>query len=80
MDVQYDHLISQLAEEQHGVVARRQLNDLGIDPAAITRRIHVGRLVEQSPRVLRVAGAPVTSLGRVMMAVLSRDTTFVNYM
>jgi hypothetical protein len=39
-----DHAIAALAERQHGVVAHRQLLDLGLSTSAIGRRVAAGRL------------------------------------
>ncbi len=65
-----DRVISDLAVTQHGVVARRQLRRAGVGPGAVSRRVEAGRLVEVTPRVLRVAGAPADTHARLMAAAL----------
>lgn len=66
----FDRIINSLAEAQHGVVSRRQLRSVGIGPGAIASRLQRGALLSASPRVLRVAGSPLTELARCMAAVL----------
>lgn len=62
--------ITALAARQHGVVARRQLLDLGATKGQIDGLVHRGRLVAVERGVYRVAGVPETPLLEVMAAVL----------
>ena len=65
-----DNRIRDLASRQHGLVSRRQLRAHSVSPGAIRRRIDNGFLQTVSPRVLRVAGSPVTDEAAMMAAVL----------
>jgi very-short-patch-repair endonuclease len=64
-----DDLID-LARRQHGVVARRQLTELGVSRWAVARALDSGRLERVTVRVLRIPGAPTTPLQRAMIACL----------
>jgi len=66
-----DALIAQLAERQHGVVARRQLFALGLGRGAIDRRIERGRLHILHRGVYTVGHRAITQHGRWMAAVLA---------
>lgn len=59
-----------LASEQHGMVARWQLRDAGIDARAVAGRVRAGLLVPVSKRILRLSGAPDTEWARLVAAVL----------
>ena len=59
-----------LAERQHGVVARRQLLDLGMGRDAIGHRIRCGRLHRIHAGVYAVGHRVLTTRGRWMAAVL----------
>ena len=59
-----------LAGAQHGLVARDQLRDRGIDRHAVQRRLRLTDWVAVTPRVLRLIGAPVTTEQQAMAAVL----------
>jgi very-short-patch-repair endonuclease len=61
----------QLAERQHGVVARRQLLALGLHPQAIKRRVENGRLHRLWPGVFAVGRPHVTRHGLWMAATLT---------
>lgn len=63
-------IINGLAQAQHGVVARRQLRAAGVRSDALRRRVDQGRLIELSPRVLRVAGAPASETSQLSAAML----------
>ncbi len=65
-----DRIIYDLAARQHGLAALVQLHDAGVPPVVVRRRIERGALVALSPRVVRVAGSPLTPHQRVMSAVL----------
>lgn len=58
---EHDKYIWDLASQQHGLIARRQLRRLGLDSGAIARRVQAGALDPLAPRVFRVAGSPETS-------------------
>jgi very-short-patch-repair endonuclease len=60
-----------LAERQHGVVARRQLLNLGIHPQAIKHRVATGRLHPVRRGVYAVGRPQLTRQGRWMAAILS---------
>ncbi|MDQ2670423.1 MAG: type IV toxin-antitoxin system AbiEi family antitoxin domain-containing protein [Gemmatimonadota bacterium] len=60
-----------LAERQHGVVARRQLLDLGLDRSAIDRRLSRGLLIPLHRGVFAVGHAQLRIEGRWMAAVLA---------
>ena len=65
-----DQRIRDLAGRQHGVVARRQLREMGLAAAGIDRRIAGGGLVALAPRVFRVGGAPDTPRSRLVAGML----------
>ncbi|HZO05325.1 MAG TPA: DUF559 domain-containing protein [Solirubrobacterales bacterium] len=60
-----------LARRQHGVVARRQLTELGFSRHAIAHRVEIGRLHRVGPAVYAVGLPDLTRRGRWMAAVLS---------
>lgn len=61
----------QLADEQHGVVARRQLLELGLERRSIEHRIARGRLHRVYRGVYAVGRPDLTQQGRWMAAVLA---------
>jgi very-short-patch-repair endonuclease len=61
----------ELADRQHGIVARTQLLELGLHPQAIKRRVRSGRLHRLSGGVYAVGRPQITQHGRWMAAVLS---------
>jgi very-short-patch-repair endonuclease len=63
--------IAELAARQHGVVARRQLADLGLKPTAIARRVSAGRLHRVHVGVYAVGHPVLGPDGRRMAAVLA---------
>lgn len=63
--------ISVLAERQHGVVARRQLLDLGLGRRAISGRVERGQLHLVHRGVYAVGHRRITLKGRWMAAVLA---------
>lgn len=60
-----------LAAEQHGVIARRQLLELGLSGQAIQHRIAKGRLHRVERGVYAVGRPELSTHGRWMVAVLS---------
>lgn len=66
-----DRLIAELAEEQHGVVARRQLMAHGIRPGAIDSRRKRGQLHRLYRGVYAVGHPRLTRHGRWLAAVLA---------
>jgi very-short-patch-repair endonuclease len=66
-----DRVIARVAEAQHGVIARRQLTDLGLGEDAIDYRLAVGRLWIVMPRIYAVGQRRLPPLSRSMAAVLS---------
>jgi very-short-patch-repair endonuclease/predicted transcriptional regulator of viral defense system len=66
-----DGVISELAERQHGVVARRQLIDLGVSKGSIQHRIAICRLHPVFRGVYAVGHPRLTQRGRWMAAVLT---------
>lgn len=60
-----------LAERQHGVVAHRQLVELGLGPGLIFRRQQAGLLIPLHKGVYALAHRPISREGRWMAAVLA---------
>ena len=63
--------IARLAARQHGVVARRQLLDMGLTPRAIEYRLSIGRLHVIYRGVYAVGHTHVLGRGKWMAAVLA---------
>jgi predicted transcriptional regulator of viral defense system len=66
-----DRAIAQLAERQHGVVARRQLEAIGLGRGAVAHRVSAGRLHRVHRGVYAVGHTVLTVNGRRMAAVLA---------
>lgn len=66
-----DAAVARLAEEQHGVVGRGQLIELGLTERAIEHRVAVGRLHPVARGVYAVGHGRISQLGRWMAAVLA---------
>src|SRR5262249_48115820 len=66
--------VAALAARQHGVVARRQLAELGLKPSAIARRVSAGRLHRIHLGVYAVGHPVLGPDGRRMAAVLACGT------
>jgi very-short-patch-repair endonuclease len=64
-------IVAHLAERQHGVVARRQLQALGMSPTAVGRWAATGRLHRVHQGVYAVGHPILTANGRRMAAVLA---------
>lgn len=60
--------LAELAQRQYGVVARVQLLQLGLGPAAIDRRVGAGRLVVLQRGIYAVGHAALRSEGRALAA------------
>lgn len=65
-----DEALFDLAADQHGLVSRRQVLDLGATRAAWRHRVRRGEWVPLSHGVYRRSGAPVTRAQRMLAAVL----------
>jgi very-short-patch-repair endonuclease len=66
-----DAIVADMAERQHGVVARRQLIAVGLGEDAIDRRLRLERLHRLHPGVYTVGCKIVSRRGRWMAAVLA---------
>lgn len=66
-----DAALAELAGRQHGVVAWRQLRELGLGKSAIHHRVQAGRLHRVQPAVYAVGHRIVSKQGWWMAAVLS---------
>jgi very-short-patch-repair endonuclease len=66
-----DRLIARLAEQQHGVVERRQLKALGLTARSIDDRLQRGRLHPIHRGVYSVGHGLITKQGRWIAAVLA---------
>jgi very-short-patch-repair endonuclease len=66
-----DRAIAARARRQHGVIARKQLADLGLSMAAIDRRVALGRLHVVHHGVYAVGHPVLSRSGRWMAAVLA---------
>lgn len=66
-----DRAVAELAGRQHGVVARRQLRELGASADAIANRVRRGRLHALHRGTYAVGHAVVSADGRAMAAVLA---------
>ncbi|HKZ20949.1 MAG TPA: DUF559 domain-containing protein [Acidimicrobiia bacterium] len=76
----YDKIIRDLGADQHGLLARWQLNAAGVHYRAINRRVESGMLEWASERVLRIAGAPLLPEQRLLIPVLhAGPDTFVSH-
>lgn len=67
----WDAAIADVAERQHGRIARRQLVELGLGRGAIGLRLRRGRLHPEQPGVYAVGHAAPAREGRWMAAVLA---------
>jgi very-short-patch-repair endonuclease len=68
---EFDRAIAELAERQHGVVARRQLLELGLGTGGIASRIRRGNLHRLHQGVYAVGHLVLTRDGRWMAAALA---------
>src|SRR4249919_3172108 len=60
----------ELVEDQAGMVARRQLNRLGIDADRVRCQVSAGRWAERTPRVISTVTGELTFEQRCWLAVL----------
>jgi Protein of unknown function (DUF559) len=72
-----DRELAKLAGEQHGVVAWRQLREIGLSKAAISHRIQTGRLHRLHLGVYAVGHRTIAKQGWWMAAVLSSGPSAV---
>src|SRR5690242_1574403 len=72
-----DGAVATLARRQHGVVARRQLRELGMSDRGIAHRVAAGRLHRIHTGVYAVGHAALGARGRWMAAVLACGPTAV---
>lgn len=72
-----DRAIAELAERQHGVVARRQLLALGLTESAIDRRLRAGRLHQLRDGVYALGHRLIPREGHWMTAVLASGSDAV---
>lgn len=63
--------IAKLAGRQHGVVAHRQLVELGLTTSGIQHRLRAGRLHRRHRGVYSVGHQVLNSRGRLLAAVLT---------
>lgn len=66
-----DRLVAQIATRQHGVVTVSQLQGIGLDKSAISRRVTSGRLHRVHRGVYAIGHPPVNHHGWWMAAVLA---------
>ena len=62
--------LHELMTRQFGLISRAQAAGHGLQPPAISRRVHSGEWAHVLPRVYRIAAAPVTRRQRALAAVL----------
>jgi very-short-patch-repair endonuclease len=65
-----DHALSQLSARQHGVIARRQLLEVGFDSRRLRTALASGWMELATPRVVRVTSAPRTLAQELTTAIL----------
>jgi predicted transcriptional regulator of viral defense system len=66
-----DRAVAERASQQHGVVAGRQLAELGLSASGTRNRVASGRLHRVHRGVFAVGHAGLTQKGRFMAAVLA---------
>lgn len=74
-----DALIARLAEAQHGIVARRQLLEMGVTPKAIRVRLERERLHRVHTGVYVVGHRLLTQRGRWMASVLAVEGSVLSH-
>ncbi len=72
MDTRWRGVLT-LAEEQYGLVTRRQMLGLQVTRRMVVRALEDGRLQRVAPEVFRVSGAPQTERMATAAAVLAAD-------
>lgn len=70
-DPPLEQLIGELSASQHGVVALRQLRELGMTQGRVAKRIESGRWRRVHPGVIAMSHAPLTRNGHYMATVLA---------
>src|SRR4051794_27119574 len=75
--VSRSQLAWRLSKEQHGLIARRQLRELGFSVREVERRIAGGRLLPVTRGVYSVGWAPETRIRRWTAALLACGTDAV---
>lgn len=73
MDI--DAKVAALTALQYGVVARRQLRDLGCTRRQLDHRLATGRWIRHSSRVFGIAGSPDSPEQQLMIAILHAGAT-----
>lgn len=69
--------VARLFREQHGVASRRQLRQAGVSDAFERARVRTGEWDRPSPKVVRLAGSPLTPQQRLMIALIEGGPTAV---
>jgi len=64
------HEVRRITAEQHGLIQRTQLSEMGMSAGSVEHAISAGRLERLSHRVLRLSGSARTSDQRAMAAAL----------
>ena len=70
-----DRVVARLARRQHGVVARRQLRELGVTDRGVAQRVAAGRLHRIHTGVYAVGHTVLGTRGRWMAGVLACGPT-----
>lgn len=63
--------VAEIASAQHGVITRRQLEEVGLSTSSIDRRLYSGRLTPLYPDVYIIGGSAKSEAQTLMGAVLS---------
>ncbi|MCU0271800.1 MAG: hypothetical protein MUE34_01065 [Acidimicrobiales bacterium] len=65
--------IAEVAEQQHGVITRRQLLEIGVSDRQVDGMLHRFELVRVAPAVFRVTGSPGSFRQELLAAVLDSN-------
>jgi very-short-patch-repair endonuclease len=71
LGIPWTGVLAEIAGRQHGIVARSQVEGLGLSGNSIDRWVRVGRLHRLHPGVYAVGHSAITGRGRSMAAVLA---------